>query len=68
MSVENRKDLEKIFYDDCSKLIKGRYPCTSCFGCENRVKDVMVWLESWRPESDELLSSLHAQPTAEAKI
>jgi len=39
------KTLKRTYWENCDKLIKCDFPCNSCFGCENKIKEVKEWLQ-----------------------
>lgn len=44
------KSLQERFYDVCTKEIKCKFPCDSCYGCENNVKAVMEYFKDKQRE------------------
>ena len=43
--------LKQIYWENCDKLIKCDFPCNSCFGYENKLKEVKEWLQQKRHEN-----------------
>ncbi|TES92980.1 MAG: hypothetical protein E3J87_03340 [Candidatus Cloacimonadota bacterium] len=37
--------LKQTYWENCDKLIKCDFPCDSCFGCKNKLKEVKEWLQ-----------------------
>ena len=50
--------LKQTYWENCDKTIKCDFPCDSCFGCENKLKEVKEWLQQSDRTTDELLEEL----------